>query len=303
MNRPTAPGGPADLVRQALVTRVVGLFNDRARGEAPVVRSPDALFPPSSVLWRVHGDVTTMMIGGVTALLLQMLHPAALAGVWEHSNFRHDMLGRLRRTARFIALTTYGERSLAQGAIARVRDIHGQVAGVLPGGSAYRADDPGLLAWVHVAEATCFLDAWVAYGEPAMSELDQDIYFGESAVVARALGADPVPVSRGQADALLATYRPRLAVDHRTREVRRLILNPKPASLADLPVQALLMKAAIDLLPPWARAMHGLSGSGLAKPLVHGGAAAVARTLRWAFGAGTMNKARSGLAARAKHSP
>ena len=92
--------------RQAIVSRVRAVFNDRARGEKPVVRRPDGLFGPQSVTWRVHGDVTTMMVGGVAALLLQMLHPAVLAGVWDHSNFREDMLGRLRRTARFIALTS-----------------------------------------------------------------------------------------------------------------------------------------------------------------------------------------------------
>ncbi len=97
---------PARLLRHMLVTRVRSLFNDRSKGEAPVMRSPDALYDPASAIWRVHGDVTTMMIGGVAALLMQMLHPAALAGVWDHSNFRHDMLGRLRRTARFIAVTT-----------------------------------------------------------------------------------------------------------------------------------------------------------------------------------------------------
>ena len=93
-------------VRRAIASRVVGVFNDRARGEAPVVRSPDSLFPEGSVVRRVHGDVTSMMIGGVSGLLLQMLHPAVLAGVWDHSNFRADMHGRLRRTARFISTTS-----------------------------------------------------------------------------------------------------------------------------------------------------------------------------------------------------
>src|SRR5258706_7366618 len=91
-----------------MVGRVRALFNDQARGETPVVRREDGLFGPASVVWRVHGDVTTMMVGGVAALLLQMLHPAVLAGVWDHSDFRHDMLGLLRRTPRFIVLTSYG---------------------------------------------------------------------------------------------------------------------------------------------------------------------------------------------------
>jgi uncharacterized protein (DUF2236 family) len=82
--------------KRGVVRQVRALFNDQSRGEEPVSRSDNAIFPPGSVIWRVHGDVTTMMIGGVSALLLQMLHPAVLAGVWDHSNFRTDMLGRLR---------------------------------------------------------------------------------------------------------------------------------------------------------------------------------------------------------------
>ena len=110
-----------------------------------------------------------MMIGGVAALLLQMLHPAVLAGVWDHSRFRDDMLGRLRRTARFIAVTTYGDRAAANQAIAQVREVHDHIHGRLPDGTAYRANDPELLAWVHVTEATSFLAGWMRYGDPAMT--------------------------------------------------------------------------------------------------------------------------------------
>ena len=78
-------------IRREIVGGVRGLFNDQGNGEQPVVRSTDALFEPSSPIWRVHGDVTSMMVGGISALLLQMLHPAVLAGVWDHSNFRTDM--------------------------------------------------------------------------------------------------------------------------------------------------------------------------------------------------------------------
>lgn len=273
-------------VRRAIASRVVGVFNDRARGERPVVRSPDSLFPEGSVVRRVHGDVTSMMIGGVSGLLLQMLHPAVLAGVWDHSNFRADMHGRLRRTARFIAMTTYGQRDEARAAIARVRRIHDQVTGVLPSGEPYAANDPALLAWVHVTETTSFLGAWRRYGQPNMPAREQDQYFAEMALVAEALGADPVPTSRAEAQPLIESMRPQLLVDERTREVAHLVLNQRAPSPAAEPAMALVMKAGVDLLPAWARRMHGFPHGPLATPLVRAGAFGVAQTLRWAFAAG-----------------
>ena len=282
-SRPSPGKTLAAQAKRAIVGRVRAVFNDRARGEKPVVRQPDGLFGPHSVTWRVHGDVTTMMVGGVSALLLQMLHPAVLAGVWDHSNFREDMLGRLRRTARFIATTSYGGRDEAEAAIARVREIHHQVTGTLPDGTPYLADDPALLAWVHVTEASSFLAAWIRYGEPGMPAADQDRYFDEVARIAEALGADPVPRSRAEAAALIASMRPALAVDDRTREVSRLLLTQRAPNLSAAPIQAITFQAAIDLLPPWARRMHGLSSSTLTRPIVHAGTFGLARTLRWAF--------------------
>jgi uncharacterized protein (DUF2236 family) len=270
-------------LKRALVGQVRALLNDRARGERPVARSADALFAPGEPIRRVHGDVTSMMVGGVAALLLQMLHPAVLAGVWDHSSFRGDMIGRLRRTARFIALTTFGAREEAEAAIAKVREVHGHVRGTLPDGSAYSADDPRLLAWVHVTEAMSFLSAWMRYAEPAMPAADQDRYFAEFARIAEALGTDPIPRSRAEADALIAAMQGELAVDARTREVARMVLGQPAPSLALAPVQALTFAAAVDLLPGWAREMHGLRGSGLAAPALRLGTHGVASTLRWAF--------------------
>ncbi len=274
---------PGRLLRSALVKQVQGVFNDRARGDRPVVRSAEALFPPGSAIWRVHGDVTTMMIGGVTALLLQMLHPAALAGVWDHSTFRDDMLGRLRRTARFIAVTTFGERGDAEAAIARVRQVHEHVRGTLEDGTPYYAGNPRLLAWVHVCEAIGFLDAWLAFGDPGMSLAEQDRYFAQAGVVAAALGADPVPQNRPEAEALVAEFLPELVANARTREVARMVLNQPAPSFAMAPVQAMLMHAAVDVLPRWAKQMHRLELPPLASPLVRTGAFTVAHTLRWAF--------------------
>ncbi|HVF94638.1 MAG TPA: oxygenase MpaB family protein [Sphingomonas sp.] len=273
----------AGMLKQAIIGRVRAIFNDTTKGQKPVTRSDDALFARDSVIWRVHGDVTTMMVGGVAALLLQMLHPKVLAGVWDHSNFRDDMLGRLRRTARFIALTTYGDRDAATASIVHVRRIHEHISGTLPDGSRYSATDPRLLAWVHVTEATSFLDAWIRYAEPRMSAPDQDRYFAEIGEIAAALGADPVPRTRAEASALIRAMRPELAATPRSAAVARILLRQPASHPAVAPMQAVTFQAAIDLLPGWAQRLHGLTPAPLTIPFVRGGALGLANTLRWAF--------------------
>jgi uncharacterized protein (DUF2236 family) len=273
----------ASIARRAIVRSVRAVFHDAERGEQPVLRSPASMFGSSSAIWRVHGDVTSMMVGGVAALLLQMLHPAVLAGVWDHSNFRSDMHGRLRRTARFIAVTTYDSEREAADAIARVRAIHRHVRGTLPDGRPYSATEPRLLAWVHLTEAWSFLRAWIRYGEPDMSAADQDRYFAELARIGHAMGADPVPQSRIEAEAIFAEMRSELRSDHRTQAVADILLRQRPDQPAIYPAQYLMFQAAIDLLPPWAKRLHDLEGPRLAAPLIRSGTFGLARTLRWAF--------------------
>lgn len=270
-------------LKRAIAGQVVRVFNDPKRGERPVQRQADGLFGPQTVAWRVHGDVTSMLVGGVCSLLLQMLHPAVLAGVWDHSNFRADMHGRLRRTARFIAVTTYGSRADAEASIARVRRIHDAVRGTLPDGTPYHAADPHLLAWVHATETWSFLAGWRRYGDPGMSDADADRYVAEVARVGEALGADPLPYDRRSLDALIHSMRGELLVDERVEVVRRLVLEQRATTGVGEPVQRLAMAAGVDLLPAWARAMHGLSPAPLARPLTRLGTLGLARTLRWAF--------------------
>ena len=269
-------------LKRAIAQNVVGLFNDRTRGESPVPRRPGGLFGPTAIAWRVHGDVAGMMVGGIAGLMLQMLHPAVLAGVWDHSRFRDDMHGRLRRTARFIALTTYGARDEALAAIARVRNIHAHVHGTLPNGTPYTANDPALLAWVHVTETTSFLAAYIRYAQPRMTAADRDRYFAETAQIGEGLGANPVPHTQAQARSLLAATRPALHVDARTREVANLLLTRRAPNIPE-PLHALTIGAGTDLLPDWARQMHAIPNSPLARPLLRAGTHGIARTLRWAL--------------------
>lgn len=251
-----------------------------------LARSPGdpGLVPADSVAWKVHGDFSTMIVGGVAALLMQMLHPAALAGVWDHSNFRKDSLGRLRRTAQYIAGTTFGSTETAGHLVAQVRRIHDRVQGVLPDGTPYSANDPALLTFVHVAGADSFLAAYMRYRTP-LGLADQDRYFTETAVVARALGAEAVPETRRGVDAYMRGIRPDLRCDARSRDVAAALLSQPMGSPAVQPLNRLMQQAGIDLLPEWAAEMHGLRVPDYRKPLVRAGAFGTSALLRWALSA------------------
>jgi len=277
---------PTAQLRRAIAGGVIGFFNDRERGQQPIRPSDDALCPPGGVAWKVHADVAGMMVGGAAALLWQMLHPKALAGVWDHSDFRGNMHGRLRNTARFIAITTYGARAEAEAAIARVRRIHDHVHGTLPDGTPYDANDPRLLAFVHLAGSAMFLAGYRRFADPAMSMEDRDRYWQEVAPIGAMLGADPLPMSEAEAEQLARDFRLELRADKRSRQVRDIILHAPPERLRLLPLQRLLMRSAVDLLPPDVRRLHGLRGSGLARPATMAATFGLASTLRWALSPG-----------------
>ena len=272
----------SERLRLKLVEQVRGVFNDVESGQQPVPPSDEALFARDTPIRMVHADIVAMMVGGIRGLLLQMLHPHALQGVLDHSNFRSDMHGRLRRTARFIAVTTFGHRDDAQAAIDRVNRIHGAVGGTLPDGSPYSASDPRVLAWVHVAEATSFLAAYLRHVRPDMPGAEQDEYYRQFAVIALALGADPVPTNRAEAEAIFRELRSDLAASPAAREVADLVLSQRPKG-APPAVQTVLGAEAVALLPPFARSMLGLERPGLAAIPARAATWGMGKTLRWAF--------------------
>jgi uncharacterized protein (DUF2236 family) len=213
------------------------------------------LFGPSCVTWRVHSDFCGMLAGGLCALYLQLLHPRALAGVWDHSNFREDLVGRLRRTTTFVGATTYAPTHDAQAMIERVRMIHSQVHGVDEAGAPYSADDPDLLTWVHVSEMSSFLAGYRAYGPMALPTHVADAYLDETRRVAEALGARDVPGSVADMDAYIAKVLPSLVFGERSRVVLEVL------GRLDLPVpmaglsRDLFLHAGAALLPDWAASM------------------------------------------------
>ena len=223
------------------------------------------LFGPSSVTWRMHSDFCGMLAGGLCALYLQLLHPRALAGVWDHSNFREDLVGRLRRTTAFVGATTYAPTHDAEAMIERVRTIHGHVRGLDEADVPYAADDPDLLTWVHVSEMSSFLAGYRAYGPMAVSAAVADAYLDETRRVAEALGARDVPGSVAEMDAYIARVLPSLVFGERSRVVLEVL------GRLDLPVpmaglsRDLFLHAGAALMPDWAASLLQRSAADLRK--------------------------------------
>ncbi|UVM21231.1 oxygenase MpaB family protein [Pseudomonas wadenswilerensis] len=282
-----------EAIRRRIETQVMsltGLSLGQLDLENP--KGDPGLFGPGSISWRVHGDFPSMLIGGISALLLQLLHPLALAGVWDHSNFRQDLLGRLRRTSQFISGTTFGSTQDANWLIEKVRTIHLQVVGSAADGRPYAASDPDLLTWVHVAEVSSFLAAHMRYRNLHLPIADQDAYYAEIALIAERLGARNVPRSRQQIADYLQAMRPQLICDTRSHEVVQVLLDaPAPSRLAQ-PVGALMLRAGIDLLPEWASTMLELSQNPLQRRLIRLGINSTAPVLRWAMRDGSAHRAR-----------
>ncbi|TAD83201.1 MAG: DUF2236 domain-containing protein [Sphingomonadales bacterium] len=273
---------PIESLRLKLVAQVRGVFHDSSQGQTPTPPSDEALFERDSPIRQVHADIVGMMTGGVRALLLQMLHPHALQGVLDHSNFRQDMHGRLRRTARFIAVTTFGHRDEALKAIDRVNRIHAKVGGTLPDGSRYEATNPRTLAWVHVTEAQSFLAGYIRHVRPGMPMPEQDQYYRQFAVIARALGADPVPETRAEAEMIFRTLRHDLSASPQAREVAQLVLNQRPPGTPQA-VQTMITADAVAMLPDWSRTMLNLQRPVLTAFPARAATWGMGRTLRWAF--------------------
>jgi uncharacterized protein (DUF2236 family) len=250
---------------------------------AAIAKPGDAgLFGPGSVAWEVHAHPSAV-VGGIRSLIVQTLHPLVMAGVAEHSDYRSDPLGRLQRTAAFVATTTYGSTAQAERAVAEVRRLHGHVRGVAPDGRPYSANDPELLAWVHHVEVESFLLAYQRLG-PGLSPADADRYVREMARLGELIGVrSPLMEARALSEWLL--HHPEVRGSPEARAAVRFLVS-LPLPLAARPAYAVLLSAAISLVPlPW-RMQLGLllpgpiSGRLACEPAARG----LLRAMRWAVG-------------------
>jgi uncharacterized protein (DUF2236 family) len=273
-----------DRVAEAIRGLVVG--SDRqARTDELFSADGPRWFAPDRPIRIVHADAS-MFIGGMRALLLQSLHPLAMAGVAQHSDYRNDPWGRLQRTSDFLAATTFGPATEAQRAVDRVRRVHTQVTGTTEDGLSYGANDPHLLTWVHICEVDSFLAAHQRFGHPRLSATDRDAYVADMAVIADALGAENPPRSVAELRAALRRYQPELRTIPEARAAARFLLFP-PLPPAAIPVYGTVVAAAVSLLPWWARLSLRLPFTPVADAvLVRPAGQAITTLMRWALTSG-----------------
>ncbi|WP_425309697.1 oxygenase MpaB family protein [Ammonicoccus fulvus] len=270
------------------VQRQLGLaLRARVAGEGAVGRSAEIWgtpgprrFSSADPIWRVH-DNASMYAGGIAALLLQSLHPQAMAGVAGHSGYKSDPWGRLQRTADYIAATTFGTDEIAEASFAKVRSIHSRVRGKDYFGRPYRADDPDLLRWVGTAEAYAFLTAFQRFARAPLSRADADTYVAQAGVLAAELGATDMPTTVAQLDAALTAYRPHLVATPAAREAADFLLKEPPLPLAARGGYALLAAGAVALLPDWAREALDLPLSPMAMRLGEGAGKSATAMVAW----------------------
>jgi uncharacterized protein (DUF2236 family) len=217
-------------------------------------------------------------------LLFQSLHPLAMAGVAQHSDYRADPWGRLQCTADFLAATTFGPASQAQRAVDTVHRVHERVTGTAPDGRTYAANDPHLLEWVHLAELDSFLVAHDRSGRFQLVGADRDRYVADAAVVARALGVvDPPETEAGLRDRI-GQFRDELRGTSEAREAARYLLIQPPLPLAARPAYGLIAGAAVALMPAWTRLPLRLPWLPVSETIALRPAGdLITRTLRWAI--------------------
>ncbi|MEJ7630329.1 MAG: oxygenase MpaB family protein [Nocardioidaceae bacterium] len=278
-------GAARDRLGAMIFERVAGSEGVKRRDRIHYA-SGERWFAADRPIRRVHADAS-MFVGGLRALLLQSLHPLAMAGVADHSDYKGDPWGRLQRTSCFLAVTSFGTTADAERAVASVRSIHERVTGTTTDGRPYRANDPHLLRWVHVAEVDSFLNAYQRFSGSPLDRVGRDGYVADTAKVARALGVADAPVDEAELRDQLAAFRPELESTPEARDAARYLLLRPPVPLLARPPVAVLQAAAVALLPAWARWPLRLPFTPFVEAtVVQASGRTLVRTLGWVMGPG-----------------
>jgi len=240
-------------IGMALRAKVAG-ENPSARAARVWGAEGERWFSEGDPIWRVHADAS-MFVGGIRSLLLQSLHPLAMAGVDEHSDYRSDPWMRVSNTSFFIAQTTFGTIENAERLVESVRAMHDQVVGIAPDGRPYAASDPHLLGWVHVAEIETFLTCYQTYSPTPLTSSEADSYVAQTAHVAELLGVVDPPLAVSDLEAAIDAYRPELELTPAARRAADFLMHDPPVAGPETLGYRLLASAAVRTLAPWARTM------------------------------------------------
>ncbi len=219
-----------------------------------------ALVAPDSLTWRVMKNPVALVVGGIAAVILELAEPRVRTGVWEHTSFRRDPVTRMRRTGYAAMVTVYAPAEAARAMIAGVVRAHERVAGETPAGIAYRANDEPLLNWVHATAGFGFFEAYSRFVRP-LSRADMDQLFAEGAVGAGLYGAHGAPRSADEMDTLFATMAPQMERSEIVSEFLDIVRSAP--LLPSRRAQRLMIRAAVEITPSWARKLLGLERQGL----------------------------------------
>ena len=250
---PSGVGDPIEAARRRLQQSIRHFLVGPAtpvRDLSGAVRGDPGYFGPGSITWRVHADAS-MLVGGLRSLLLQTMHPLAMAGVADHSGYRDDPTGRLWRTAAYVGTVTFGTKAEARKAVARVRKVHNRVQGTYRG-QPYAANDPHLLLWVQHTLVDSFLVTYQRLSATPLTPGEADRYVAEQATVARLFGAEPAATSVAELRQWFDAVRPELHAGSSARDAVRFLLMP-PLELAMRAPYSVIAAAAVGSLPWWVR--------------------------------------------------
>lgn len=213
------------------------------------------LIGPRSMSWEIHGDLASLLLAGSGAILMELLHPSVMAGVFTQSSYRTDPRRRTQNTLGYVLRTTFGNTAAATALIERVKHIHSHIHGVRPDGVAYRALDPELIGWVHTCIPAAILTAYDRYARPLSAE-EKDRYLREQALIGRMGGADWVPETVTELEDYFARMRSKMAVNEQTLSFIDFIhgrSDDLELSAAEQWYRWTAIRSSMALMPDWAQ--------------------------------------------------
>ena len=237
------------------IRNTIGLTQD----PIPICDDPEISYmATTSVARLVHGDLASMLVGGIASLFFQTLHPYAMAGVAQHSRYQNDPLGRMLQTANFLGFTTYGPKDLAYSSIERVLAVHEAVRGTADDGTEYYANDPHLLLWVHCAEISMFLEGYLKFGRKHICDQDRDTYVLEMSQLALDLGIPNPPKTYQELQGELSRFRPELRLIPEGEVARDFVAHEIIKERSKKLVFWFFVQSSYALMEPWARDLLGV---------------------------------------------